>query len=168
MKQHILIALAFIFTCCTNSTRQIPGTNNNQNADSLKTPGTSAVPDTRLGESNYFIQLPSTYNLTEARGKEGQLGYNLIPKDTALSMTGTIEIRHGHPIGGSPNNGDTPQEIITSNLLNHEVLWKIYVTETGYFVASTDEKGEVNASVLSKNRNEIDSLIYIISTLIKK
>lgn len=122
----------------------------------------------RLGESNYFIQLPSTYNLAEARGKEGQHGYNLIPKDTTSTMFGTIEIRSGHPIGGSPYNGDTSNEIITSNLLNREVGWKIYATETGYFVASTDEKGEVNASVQSKNRNEIDSLIYIISTLNKK
>ncbi|MBS1655973.1 MAG: hypothetical protein JSU05_14065 [Bacteroidetes bacterium] len=128
----------------------------------------SGIYETRLGQSNYYILLPGTFLLSEARGKEGQLGYNIIPKDTSSTMFGFIEIKQGHPIGYISINEGSPKETISSYLLNKQVQWNIYITQTGYFDASTDEKGDLNASASSKKRNEIDSLISIISTLKQK
>jgi hypothetical protein len=115
--------------------------------------------ETRLGESNYFIQLPDAFKLIEARGKEGELGYHIIPGDNSSTMLGFIEIEHGDPIGGKPLDTSSSQEIITTYFLGKKVHWRINKTETGYFAASTDEKGDLNANASSKRRNEIDSLI---------
>jgi hypothetical protein len=147
-------------------------TNQNHSVDKNEiTINTNSRVDTnevRLGESNYFIQLPDTFIISEARGKEGQLGYNIIPKDTSSTMYGFIEIRHGNPIGKISLFDGPPKEVISSYLLGKKVEWKIYKTETGYFDASTNEKGDLNANASSKNRNQIDSLVYIISTLRQK
>jgi len=122
------------------------------------------VSETRLGNSKYFIQLPDAFEISEARGKEGQIGYNITPKDSTSTMLGFIEIKPGNPIGNiSPDEGST-NEIVASYLLNKKVQWKVHKTEAGYFRASTNEKGDVNASAFSKNRYEIDLLISIIKT----
>ena len=139
--------------------------NNNIKSDSQKPNLRAGIQETRLGESNYFILLPDKFQISEARGKEGQLGYNIMPKDISSTMFGFIEIRHGKPIGDRSLYDGKPTEIISSTLLGKKVDWKIYKSERGYFDASTNEKGDLNASALSKNRNEIDSLVSIICTL---
>jgi hypothetical protein len=122
--------------------------------------------EVRLGSSNYYLKLPDSFKLTEARGKEGQLGYNIIPNDTASQMSAFIEIEKGRSIPGSLNWGQE-KEKIQSTLLNKPISWTVYNTDTGYFVAITAD-GEVTARVTSNKRNEIDSLITIVSTLRRK
>jgi hypothetical protein len=128
----------------------------------------SSIREPRLGESNYFIQLPTNFGISEARGVEGQLGYNIIPKDTASTMFGFIEIRHGEPIGGHIPPRDSAKIFMKSILLNKQVEWKFTKTATGYFDVFTDEKGDLNAWAISKTINEIDTLISIIATLKQK
>lgn len=159
MTRFLLFCFAFVHFSCANTNR--PNRTINQNEE----PG--AV-ETRLGQSNYFILLPATFSLSEARGKEGQLGYNIIPRDTGSTMFGFIEIRHGHPIGGDSIHDGPPKETVSSNFLNKQVQWNVYVTEAGNFSAYTNEKGDLNAWASSKKRNGIDSLIAIISTLKQK
>jgi len=123
--------------------------------------------ETRLGESNYYLLLPDNFEISEARGKEGQLGYNFIPYDTSSSMFGFVEIEPGsHSIGG----GETDEGLkgfLSSTFLNKKTTWKLYQTETKYFEANT-QRGDISAYVSSKSRNEIDSLIAVIATLTKK
>jgi hypothetical protein len=165
MKFLILIFCILNFLACdVNSTshkKGIDSTTTETNSDA------TGINEIRLGVSRYWIQLPSGYELLEARGKEGQLGYNITPKDTASKVFGFVEILHGEPIG--ENVIDTSAKtFLKSFLLNKEVQWTVDKSETEYFMAYTTEKGDVNAKVFSNKRNEIDSMIAIISTLKEK
>ena len=127
------------------------------------------VKETRLGESKYYLLLPDKFDLSEARGKEGQLGYNIIPKDSTSTMYGFIEIEKGNQIVGERLPSDTIRyEYIQSYLLAEKVKWTIHKTETHYYVASSSSYGNLSANASSKNRNDIDSIISIIATLKKK
>ena len=110
--------------------------------------------------------LPGNFELLEeARGIEGQLGYNIIPKDSSSTAFGFIEIQHGRPIGDNSRLDKSAKLFAKSYLSDKKVNWTIYKTETGYFIAFTTEDGDINANVSSKKRTEIDSLISIIATL---
>lgn len=122
--------------------------------------------ETRLGESNYYLFLPENFEISEARGKEGQLGYDIIPHDTSSSMSGFVEIEPGNPIRGEETD-EGLKGFLSSIFLNKKTIWKLCQTETKYFEANT-QRGDISVSVISKNRNEIDSLIAIIATLTKK
>jgi hypothetical protein len=119
----------------------------------------------RLGESNYYLMLPINFELSEARGKEGGLGYNIIPRDPSSTILGFIEIEHGNPMGGPL----FPQSkfFAKSNLLDKIVEWEIN-KEGGYYYAFSKKNGNLSATAFSQNLNEIDSLISIISTLKQK
>jgi len=166
MPKLIFPFFLIIYSGCANIADQdrVSG----KKVNSIATGTHPNIRETRLGESNYFLQLPGTFKLFEAQGKEGQLGYGIIPEDNSSTMLGFIEIKHGDPIGEKPVDNSSPQEIISAYFLDKKVLWRIYKTETGYFVASTDEKGDLNANASSKRRNEIDSLIMSIATLRQK
>ena len=146
---RILFLLIFICSACSNN----PG---------------KPVNETRLGESNYYIQLPGDFDISEARGKEGQLGYNITPKDSTSTMFGFIEIKAGNPIGNNPPDDGSTNEIVASYLLDKKVQWKVHKTETGYYEAFTNEPGDINARASSKNRYEIDLFISIVKTLRQK
>jgi hypothetical protein len=121
----------------------------------------------RLGDSKYYLKLPGYFEITEARGKEGGLGYNIIPKDTSSKMFAFVEVEQGGGIGDTRSDSESPIEKIHSTFLNKPITWRIYQTPTGYFEAYTPEI-KVNAYVTSNKRNEIDSLISFISTLNKE
>lgn len=125
---------------------------------------TSDGKDIRLGESDFYLKLPNRFEISEAWGKEGQLGYNIIPKDTTLSLHGFIEIKRGNPIGEGPHSGENSKKYKQSSFLNKKVTWKIYQTETKWLIAYT-KKRNISADVSAKNNLEIDSLIAIIATL---
>lgn len=127
----------------------------------------SNSPETRLGETDYYLRLPDSLHLTEARGKEGQLGFNIQPNDSSSTLHGFIEIIKGRPVGGR-NTGSGAKVFATSYLAGSKVNWEIYQTETGYFIAFTNEAGDLNAEVSSKSRTEVDNLISVIATLRKK
>jgi hypothetical protein len=124
--------------------------------------------EVRLGTSNYFVLLPSNFTISEARGKEGQLGYNIISKDTSSTKFGFIEIRRGHPVGRDLYNKANSELFVKTRLADKKVQWKIAMTETGYYQAFTSENGDLNAQVSSKLRTDIDTLVSIIASLNKK
>jgi len=37
--------------------------------------------EVQLGDSEYYIALSNDLKITEARGKEGQVGYNFLPRN---------------------------------------------------------------------------------------
>ena len=127
----------------------------------------SNLKEFRLGESDYYLNLPDNLRLLEARGKEGQLGYNIIPKDTFSTMFAFIEIVPGKPIGDLSEDRSATA-FAQSYLSNKKVKWKIHKTETGYFDSFSTENGDLSARASSRKRTEIDSLISIIATLKKK
>jgi hypothetical protein len=162
------LCLLILCFSCGDTTKQNHSVDENKNEIAINANSPVGIHEKRLGESHYFIQLPDIFNISETRGKEGQLGYNVIHKDTSSTMFGFIEIKHGNPIEDNSLYDGEPNEIISSYLLDKKVEWKIYKTETGFFDARTNEKGDLNANASSKDRNEIDSLVSIISTLRQK
>jgi hypothetical protein len=139
-----------------------------QNLPFISAINKQGLKEVQLGNSNYYLLLPDNFEISEARGKEGQLGYNIMPKDTSLTMFGFIEIRHGHPIGGNLYDNLNSKAFAESLLANIRVQWKIATTETGYYQAYTSENGDLNARVSSKPRTDIDTLISIVASLKKK
>ena len=46
-----------------------------------------------LGQSGYIVNLPGIYTITEAKGKEGQLGYTISSQDSSNHVFGFVEIK---------------------------------------------------------------------------
>jgi hypothetical protein len=135
---------------------------------------TALIPDTnyqdsivQLGDSRYYIILPGDFKITEARGKEGQLGYNILPKDPTISGTmGFIEIEKGFPIGGHIESTGT-KEYLAADFLGKKIMWAIEVTETARFIGQTPP-GNISAWATAKEKSDVVRLIRICSTLTRK
>ena len=116
-----------------------------------------------LGNTEYSIELPDSFRIEEANGKEGQLGFSIIPLNENSNMHGFIEILKGNP---HLANDETKKEVFCKSVLNGEsVTWTIYKTETDYLYAESSEVGELSATAVSKDKTEVELLIRIISTL---
>ncbi|HEY6062447.1 MAG TPA: hypothetical protein VIV35_02490 [Chitinophagaceae bacterium] len=126
----------------------------------------SGLNKVRLGHTDYYIRIPNTFEVTENHGKEGQIGYGIDSKGTSSNSYGFIEIDLGQRTSDRSDDWGIIKEKVQSNLLGRQTTWKIYQTETGYWGAIALQ-GKIYARVSSKNKNEIDSLISIISTLSK-
>ncbi|HQZ97359.1 MAG TPA: hypothetical protein PLP21_13640 [Pyrinomonadaceae bacterium] len=127
-------------------------------------PSTEAgLVETRLGESNYYISIPETLRVAEARGKEGQLGYNILAKDPASDLYGFVEIKKGQGIHSGSDTETKP--FLRSRLIKDDVVWSVVKTSTGTLTAATNETGDLNARASSKNENGLERMIAIIATL---
>jgi hypothetical protein len=149
---YLVISFVTVFTSC-----------HTQNLPFISAINKKDLNEVQLGTSNYYLLLPYNFETSEAHGKEGQLGYNLIPKDISSTMFGFVEIRRGHPIGGDDKSDSKP--FAESLLSGKKVQWRIAKNETGYYEALTSEDGDLNAHVSSKLRTDIDMLVSIIATL---
>lgn len=130
-------------------------------------PNTSAdLIETRLGTSDYYVSIPPGFEIKEARGKEGQLGYNIMPRDETIDQYGFIEIKRGSPImSGFDSLVGSGKAFAKARLLDNDVVWSSYKTETGYYSAYTTEIGDLNARASSKDQKQVESMIAIIATL---
>jgi hypothetical protein len=139
------------------------------NRKSDNSPGINTSDTTiQLGNSEYYIIIPKDFEVTEARGKEGQLGYVVMPKkDTTFNLVGFIEIKKGHGINPAEVPVNDPKEFVSSDFLGKKISWTIGRTETGYFNAKTPED-DITANISSKDKEGIDKLITMFSTVRKK
>lgn len=157
MKIFVLLFYSFYLISCQNQDEQLPFIDAITNEKLI---------ELKLGESDYYFKIPDGFEVTEARGKEGQLGYNIIPTDSTSTMFGFIEIESGRPIG----NGSTTEssaKYVQSLFLNKKTTWSISKEESGYFTAYT-QKENISSDVSSKSKYEIDRLISIIATLTRR
>jgi hypothetical protein len=120
----------------------------------------------RLGSSRYYLRLSNDLTISEAKGKEGQLGYNIIPKDTASHLFGFIQIKRGNPVGG-PSRSFDPKEYINANLLGKEIIWMVEEPGPGYFFGRMSQD-KISAWISSNDRNGLERLIKLFSTLTRK
>jgi len=121
--------------------------------------------EVKLGESDYYLTIPTEFEVEEARGKEGQLGYHIRNANDTTHTSAFIEIKPGHPIGGK-NIPENSVAYAQSIILNDKKTWRLNELETGFFV-SFSKKGKISLEVTSKNKNEVDFLIAVVSTLRK-
>lgn len=136
----------------------------------IDTASYSNLREERLGQSSYYVKIPSTMFIDEARGKEGQLGYGLWLIDSAkmyLGPNGFIEIEHGNPIGWEPDC-DISIEKVRSKLLEGTVKWTICKSEEGNYFSAIAYWGKLFLEANSRTRTGLDSMIAIISTLTSK
>jgi hypothetical protein len=120
--------------------------------------------EVRLGESEYFIVLPNDLKMSEARGKEGQLGYDFTSRIKGSDIFGFIEVRHGHPIGkGGLFSSSELKDSFYAPFLGIRILWRIKETQAGLF--ATTQKGNVSAFIMAEDRKSMDRLITVFSTL---
>ena len=124
--------------------------------------------EVRLGESRYFIVLPHDLIMSEARGKEGQLGYNFTSRSKGSDFSGFIEIRHGHPIVGHNifSLVEVRKDSLYATFLGSQTLWLIKETTIGLF--ATTAIGNVSAFIDAKDRKDIERMIMVFSTLTER
>ncbi len=167
MRQLFNISLLslVILLCLTTTSCDNPSLN------LIKPAAYADLQEHKLGVSEYYVRLPITMFLDEARGKEGQLGYGVYLTDTSIrykSSSGFIEIEHGRPIGGSLlDEGDKLVDKVKSPILGKNIEWKIYLNESGYFFAAARRNGLL-LTADSRSREGLDTMISIISTLEEK
>lgn len=156
MIKMLLYFLFFLFTISCNES----------NLKLIKKASYPNLKEERLGQSIYHVKYPPTMFIEETRGKEGQVGYGLWQIDSTMrykSFSGFIEIEHGNPIGEQSDIENTVEKV-RSIIHNKSVVWKIGITETGYYEATAFwNKLTLNASALT--REGLDSMIAILSTL---
>lgn len=126
------------------------------------------INEVKLGDSKFYLRIPDSFNVIEARGKEGQHGFHILPKDTSLKMSGFIEIQHGHPIIDSNESLGTLTGHIQSTFLNVPIKWVIYFSKSKFYYAETPVIEGISASAFSGKRDDIDSLISIVQTLVER
>jgi len=134
---------------------------------SIETASYSNLKEERLGQSSYYIKVPSTMFIDEARGKEGQLGYGLWQIDSInryISPSCFIEIEHGRPIGWEPDC-DISIENVRSNLLDGTIKWTICKSETGNYYSAIAYQDKLTLSASARTQSGLDSMIAIIATL---
>ncbi|HMR90768.1 MAG TPA: hypothetical protein PKC69_00570 [Chitinophagaceae bacterium] len=137
-----------------------------QSRHCLNQPLSADTADVRLGKSNFYIALPNTFKVSEARGKEGQPGYHISPADESKEWSLFIEIKRGSPIMSSKPNWGKEIEKIQSCLLGKPIVWTVYQASNNFYIAMTP-KEEVNAKVSAKKREDIPRLIAIAAKLKK-
>ncbi len=125
--------------------------------------------EVKLGDSKFYLTVPDNIKVIEARGKEGQHGFNILPKDDSLKFYGFIEIQHGVPIIDSNYDDCKDEKIYTKSIfLNEQVTWTICATENKYIDIKTKGYNGITAFAYADKKSDIDSLINIIGTLSEK
>jgi hypothetical protein len=119
----------------------------------------------RLGSSSYYISRPKDMYIYEARGKEGQLGYGLDNIDSSQRYGNSyfVELERGNPIGNEIEKAHRIQ-FVQSTILGKQVVWKVYKTETNYFIAHAALK-ELRFTASGLSTEGLDSMIAFASTL---
>lgn len=162
-KYTVSIFIAVIIVSCSNTRhsfkeKPLPITKIGANTNEVK-----------LGDSKFYLIVPDYIKIIEARGKEGQHGFNILPKDTSSKMYGFIETQHGHPINDTNYNDCKDAKLYTESVFfSKAVTWTTCATENKYFDVETKGNNGVTAYAHADKRSDIDSLISIIGTLSEK
>ncbi len=156
MPKNKVIKLLILILCTLHACNKmkIPEIVSNESNLNARTP---------LENTGFSVQIPDSFRIEEANGKEGQLGFSIIPLNENSSIHGFIEILKGNP---HLADDKTKKEVFCTSVLNGKpVTWSIYKTETDFFYAESSEVGELSATAVSNDKTEVELLIRIISTL---
>lgn len=162
IKHFLLLLTLTLLVSCANtqkmtSERPLPSKKIGVNINEVK-----------LGDSKFYLRIPDGFDVVEARGKEGQRGFNILPKNNSSKMFGSIETQHGHPIIDSNETLGTVTEYIQSTFLDVPIKWVIYFSKSKYYYAETPVIRGISASAFSDKRDDIDSIISIIHSLVER
>jgi hypothetical protein len=123
----------------------------------------------KLGDTKFYLTVSDNIKITEARGKEGQHGFYILPKDDSSKIYGFIETQHGRPIGDSSFNDCKDGKVYTKSIfLNKQVTWTMCLFKNKYFNVETKGYNGVTAYAYADKISDIDNMISIIGTLTEK
>lgn len=129
----------------------------------LSQEGTKEV---RLGRSHYFITLPTSWKLSEARGKEAQLGYNIFNERDRDAYWGLVEIKPGRPTGGPLPFPTGVADSLAAEFLGQPVVWIIDVTAWGF--EARVKQADISGQIRAKQRADLERMVKVFGTLVKK
>jgi hypothetical protein len=155
----VLFGLSWL--ACNNEAPDVVSVASNSNIN-MRSEGPEEMP---LGQSGYMVNLPGIYTITEAKGKEGQLGYTISSQDSSNHVFGFVEIKKGMGIIPKPAAGDKP--FMKSKFNGDETQWMLHRTETGYFEAYTPTDNDIRARVSSDREKEVRELVMLLATFRK-
>jgi hypothetical protein len=125
----------------------------------------------KLGATGYVVNIPSNMYVEEARGKEGQLGYDILSNDSIYQLqkpSALIEVERGRPIGGRQHADDGKLTgYIQSIVFGKKTKWSLRLSETKYYTAYATRNG-LSFYAESSTTEGIDSMIAIVGTLTKE
>jgi hypothetical protein len=148
-------------TACNNEAPDVVSVASNSNIN-MQSEGPEEMV---LGQSGYVVNLPGIYTITEAKGKEGQLGYTISSKDSSNHVFGFVEIKKGMGIIPKPAAGDKP--FLKASFNGDDTQWMMHRTETGYFEAYTPVDKDIRARVNSDREKEVRELVMLLATFRK-
>ncbi|MCX6316503.1 MAG: hypothetical protein NTW29_04385 [Bacteroidetes bacterium] len=125
----------------------------------------------KLGATGYVMNIPYNMYVEEARGKEGQLGYDILSNDSIYQLQKPyvfIEVESGRPIGGRQHADDGKLTgYIQSIVFGKKNKWSLRLSETKYYTAYATRNG-LSFYAESLTTEGIDSMITIVGTLTKE
>ena len=163
-RSSLLLLVALVGFCCISCNNDAPDVVSEASNSSINM-RSEGPEEMVLGQSGYIVNLPGIYTITEAKGKEGQLGYTISSQDSSNHVFGFVEIKKGMGIIPKPAAGDKPFMNVKFN--GDETQWMMHRTETGYFEAYTPIDKDIRARVSSDREKEVRELVMLLATFRK-
>jgi len=126
---------------------------------------------TQIGQSAFFISIPSDYKITERRSVDFSV-YYFSPIDTTntSSFSGGLYLG-GFPSLSGPENNFYKDTILKRKLFNKYEEWTQYSCNETYSIqtiANIGNYSKIHAFGNAKSKPDIDKILIIFSTLSKK
>ena len=162
---YCIFAIVFISSCVNF---------HNQKYDANRTDEsfTKSLKEKQIGNSNFYISIPTDYSIKENRGPDFSTFY-IIPTDTTIKGDFSCGLYFGNfPSLFPPDNNNCKTETVKSEILNKNKEWTVYVYGNDYSIQTIVEnkKNEgwnekVHAFGHGKSVTEVDKILKIYSTL---
>ena len=136
---------------------------------------TNGLVEQRIGESNFYIALPTGYFLKETKGLDFSV-YYIAETDTTASGSFTAGLYFGDfPSEFQPDNDGCTTETLKGEILNASKDWTVYNCKGEYTIQTIvdNESGaegskRIHAFGRVSNQTALDKILGIFATLIKK
>jgi len=162
-----LTSIIFIQSSCNNN-----ATEDNSNDDKSSKIVLTEKP---IGESGYVLSIPADYSITTSNGLDFSV-YYFSPTDTTVINKLSGGLYFGNfPHEFEADNDSCKTETLKGKILDNTQNWTVYNCQEDYSIQTIAEnkKGEgwnqqVHASGHAKNKDELQTILEIYSTLKKK
>ncbi|AEE54241.1 hypothetical protein [Haliscomenobacter hydrossis] len=136
---------------------------------------TSSLVEQQIGESNFYIALPTGYFMKETKGLDFSV-YYIAATDTTASGNFTAGLYFGdYPSEFQPDSDDCTSETRKGKILNVSKDWTLYNCNGQYTIQTIvdNESGaegnkRIHAFGRVSKQTELDRILEIFATLVKK
>jgi hypothetical protein len=160
-----ILLITFQFIGCNTTQKDNPGAKTFRDSLEIK----------QIGKSNYFISIPHGYSITSKDGVDFSV-YYFSPIDTSLKNRLAGGLYFGNfPHEFDKKNDNCKTEIAKGEILNITQNWTVYNCNETYsiqtIISSNSNEGwnqKIHAFGIGYNRNDLNKLLDVFSTLKKK